>query len=162
MAETKARGLFALSLMCVRRKKSPSPIQKGRPPLKLFRQAIIIFGIYLLGEWISKSFHLMVPGNILGMLMLLGLLCSRRIKLEQVEDMAGFLLDHLAFFFIPAGVGILSIYADIRGIWPQLLLICVVTTAITMAAAGKMTDAVLTNHHARNDKGDASHAASDR
>lgn len=130
--------------------------------MKLFRQAIIFFGIYLLGEWISKTFHLMVPGNILGLLILLGLLCSRRIKLEQVEDMAGFLLDHLAFFFIPAGVGILTIYTSIRGIWPQLLLICIITTVITMAAAGKVTDAILSFQDTKQSKGGARHAASDR
>lgn len=111
--------------------------------MKFFRQAIIIFGIYLLGDWISKTFYWMVPGNIVGMLILLGLLCSKMLKLEQVEAMAGFLLDHLAFFFIPAGVGILSIYAGIQGIWLKLLLICVITTAITMAATGKMADALL-------------------
>jgi len=48
----------------------------------------------------------MVPGNIVGMLILLGLLYSKMLKLEQVEAMAGFLLDHLGVFslFLP-GVG---------------------------------------------------------
>ena len=42
--------------------------------MKLFRQSIIILGIYLLGELISKGLNLPVPGNIIGMLLLLLLL----------------------------------------------------------------------------------------
>ena len=38
--------------------------------MKLFREAIIIFGIYLMGELISGLLNLPIPGNILGMLIL--------------------------------------------------------------------------------------------
>ena len=76
--------------------------------MKIFREALLILGIYLIGEVISKGFSLPLPGNILGMLILLLLLMTKVIKVEKIESVSNFFLDHLAFFFIPAGVGLIS------------------------------------------------------
>ena len=104
--------------------------------MKLFREAIIILGIYLLGEFISSILSLPIPGNILGMIILLVLLCTKIIKLEQIETISNFLLDHLAFFFIPAGVGLMSSVGIIKDTWLKLLIVCVSTTIITIAITG--------------------------
>ena len=58
--------------------------------MKLFREAIIILGIYLIGELISKGFSLPLPGNILGMIILLILLCTKIIKVDDVENVSDF------------------------------------------------------------------------
>ena len=104
--------------------------------MKLFREAIIILGIYLLGEFISNMLSLPIPGNILGMIILLVLLCTKIIKLEQIETISNFLLDHLAFFFIPAGVGLMSSVGIIKDTWLKLIIVCVSTTIITIAITG--------------------------
>ncbi len=104
--------------------------------MKLFREAIIILGIYLLGEFISSILSLPIPGNILGMIILLVLLCTKIIKLEQIETISNFLLDHLAFFFIPAGVGLMSSVGIIKDTWLKLLIVCVSTTIIIIAITG--------------------------
>ena len=69
--------------------------------MKLFREAIIIFGIYLMGELISGLLNLPIPGNILGMLILLLLLCTKVIKLEQIETVSTFLLISCSIFLYP-------------------------------------------------------------
>ena len=104
--------------------------------MKLFREAIIILGIYLLGEFISSILSLPIPGNILGMIILLVLLCTKIIKLEQIETISNFLLDHLAFFFIPAGVGLMSSVGIIKDTWLKLIIVCVSTTIIIIAITG--------------------------
>lgn len=104
--------------------------------MKLFREAIIIFGIYLVGELLSGTLGLPIPGNILGMIILFILLCTKVIKLEQIENISKFLLDHLAFFFIPAGVGLMSSFGIIKDTWLKLILVCVVTTIIVIASTG--------------------------
>lgn len=104
--------------------------------MKLFREAIIIFGIYLVGEFISEALKLPLPGNILGMLILLILLCTKVIKLEQIETVSNFLLDHLAFFFIPAGVGLMSSAGIIKDTWFKLVIVCIITTVIIIASTG--------------------------
>ena len=104
--------------------------------MKLFREAIIIFGIYLLGVLIADVTRLPIPGNVIGMLILFLLLCFKVIKVEQISTISNFFLDHLAFFFIPAGVGLISSFSVIKNIWLQLLIVCFVTTAITMICTG--------------------------
>lgn len=104
--------------------------------MKLLRQLAIILIICVAGECINRFFRLPIPGNVIGMLILLALLCSGTIKTEQIEEVSEFLLSHLAFFFVPAGVGILSSLNVIKGNWISILLIIVISTIIIMAATG--------------------------
>jgi len=104
--------------------------------VKLFREALIILGIYLLGELLSKSLNLPVPGNILGMVILFILLCTKVIKVDNISTVTNFLLDHLAFFFIPAGVGLMSSIGIIKSTWWQLIVVCLSTTIIIIGVTG--------------------------
>ena len=104
--------------------------------MKLFREAIIIFGIYLLGVLIKDITGVPIPGNVIGMVILFLLLYLKVIKVEQISTISNFFLEHLAFFFIPAGVGLISSFSVIKNIWLQLLIVCFVTTAITMICTG--------------------------
>lgn len=104
--------------------------------MKLFREAIIIFGIYLLGVLITDITGVPIPGNVIGMVILFLLLYLKVIKVEQISTISNFFLEHLAFFFIPAGVGLISSFSVIKNIWLQLLIVCFVTTAINMICTG--------------------------
>ena len=104
--------------------------------MKLFREAIIICGIYLLGVLITDITGVPIPGNVIGMVILFLLLYLKVIKVEQISTISNFFLEHLAFFFIPAGVGLISSFSVIKNIWLQLLIVCFVTTAITMICTG--------------------------
>ena len=104
--------------------------------MKLFREAIIIFGIYLLGVLITDITGVPIPGNVIGMVILFVVLYLKVIKVEQISTISNFFLEHLAFFFIPAGVGLISSFSVIKNIWLQLLIVCFVTTAITMICTG--------------------------
>lgn len=104
--------------------------------MKIFREALIILSIYLLGEIISKGLGLPVPGNIIGMIILLILLCSNIINVEKVETISSFFLDHLAFFFIPAGVGLITSFDIIKSSLIEILFICVLATSIVITVTG--------------------------
>lgn len=111
--------------------------------MKIFREAIIILGIYLIGELISKGFSLPLPGNIIGMIILLVLLCTNVIKIEKVENISAFFLDHLSFFFIPAGVGLISSFASIKDSLVYILLLCLITTAIVIVSTGTVVQYII-------------------
>lgn len=104
--------------------------------MKLFREVIIIFGIAFAGEILSKSLSLPLPGSLCGMLILLVLLCTGIIKTQQIQTVSDFLLSHLAFFFIPAGVSLLSYFDAIANSWLWILVTCLITTFITMGVCG--------------------------
>ena len=110
--------------------------------MKLFREAIIIFGIYLLGVLITDITGVPIPGNVIGMVILFLLLYLKVIKVEQISTISNFFLEHLAFFFIPAGVGLISSFSVIKNIWLQLLIVCFITTVITMACTGRIVQRI--------------------
>lgn len=113
--------------------------------MKIFRQLILIIGMYIIGDILSTALHLPIPGNILGMIILLILLSTNVIKLEHVEDVSNFLLSHLSFFFIPAGVGLIASFHLIKSSFIQIILICIITTILTIGVTGKIVDMLLSN-----------------
>jgi len=76
--------------------------------LKFCQQVIILWAIC----WASNTFTAMtglpVPGNVVGVIVLFGLLSLGLVKLEHIQDAADFLLRHLVFFFIPISVGLMK------------------------------------------------------
>ncbi|MGL4453344.1 MAG: CidA/LrgA family protein [Sarcina sp.] len=111
--------------------------------MKLLREMLLVLAIYFVGEFLSKGLHLPLPGNILGMIILLILLCTKIVKVEQVDNVSTFLLDHLAFLFIPAGVGVLNAMNVLDGHIIQLLIIVVTSTMVIMAATGTIVQTVM-------------------
>jgi len=118
--------------------------------VKLFRETLIILGIYLLGELLSKLLNLPVPGNILGMVILFVLLCTKVVKVDNIVTVTNFLLDHLSFFFIPAGVGLMTSMGIIKSTWWQLIVVCVSTTIIIIGATGIIVQAISTRTKQKN------------
>lgn len=115
--------------------------------MKLLREAMLIIGIYFLGELLSKSLIKFMPGNILGMLILLLLLSTKIVKIEAIETVAKFLLDHLAFFFIPAGVGLITVVQLIEGNTIKLVAICIISTFIVMGITGLTVQFLINNRN---------------
>lgn len=121
--------------------------------MKIFREFILILIIYFLGEIISKTLNIPIPGNIIGMILLFLCLWIGIIKVEKVDNIANFFLDHLAFFFIPAGVGLMNSFADIKSSALKILIICIVTTIIVMAVTG-LTVQFIINKFGNKNKSD--------
>jgi len=81
-----------------------------------------------------------VPGNVVGIALLLLLLALRIIPLEWVEKGAEFLLGNMLLFFIPAAVGIVE-YRDLmaaRGL--GIVAVIAFSTAVVMAVSGVVAD----------------------
>lgn len=98
--------------------------------MKIIKQICIILGIC----WISMLIEFILPfafsASIIGMLILLAALLLRILKVEQVEDVADFLLQNMAFLFVPAGVSIMNYGAILKENAWQIFLICFVTTIV--------------------------------
>jgi len=73
-----------------------------------------------------------IPGTVLGMILLLLLLLTGIIKLEMIEEVSQFLLEHLVFLFVPAGVGIVSQLNIIKAEWLPILIIMIISTALAI------------------------------
>lgn len=104
--------------------------------MKLLRQLSIILVICFIGEVIHRFLHIPIPGNVLGMIILLIGLSTGLIKLSYIEEVSQFLLKHLAFFFVPAGVGIIACLNIIKGSLLSILAIVGISTVVVMATTG--------------------------
>jgi len=102
----------------------------------LIKQFSIILSIYFLGELLQKAFGLPVPGNILGMLILFFGLYTGVIKLEMIDRISDFLLDNLAFFFLPAGVSLITCFSVLEGKLTAVIGVSIISTVIILGATG--------------------------
>lgn len=104
--------------------------------MKYLIQFAIILAICFLGDLLHDYLHLLIPGNVLGMLLLLVFLLTGVVKLSMIEDVSNFLLKHLSFFFIPAAVGLITCFSILEGKWTALMFISVVSTFIIAVVTG--------------------------
>jgi len=98
--------------------------------MKYLRQLLIILSAYFAGLLLEYAMELPVPGVVLGLVILFLGLLSGIIKREAVEETADFLLTHMAFLFIPAGVGLMTSADVLRGNLLPFAVIILVTTAV--------------------------------
>jgi len=78
----------------------------------MLKQIAIILLCLLLGNVIKLILGVAVPGSVFGMIILFFLLKWNIIKKKDISDFSDFLLENMAFFFVPAGVGIV-LYMDL-------------------------------------------------
>jgi holin-like protein len=102
----------------------------------LLKQFSIILSIYFLGELIQKTLGLPIPGNVIGMLILFFSLYTGIIKLNMIGKISDFLLENLAFFFLPAGISLITCFALLEGKWTTILVVSLLSTVITLAVTG--------------------------
>ncbi len=104
--------------------------------MRVLLQLALILGICYAGELLNTYTGIPIPGNILGMLILLLLLCLKIIKLEQIREVSDFFLKRLSFFFLPPAIGLMLVGDDVKSQWPLLLFLCIVITIVTMVTTG--------------------------
>ena len=66
------------------------------------------------GEVISRFVVPLIPGPVIGLLLLLGYLVLRRGVPRHVEVVASALTQHLGLLFIPAAVGVVMYWPNLR------------------------------------------------
>lgn len=66
-----------------------------------------------LGELASKFLLPFIPGPVIGLILLLGFLCARKAVPQGTRLVASALVQHLGLLFVPAAVGVVLF-------WPQL------------------------------------------
>jgi holin-like protein len=91
------------------------------------------------GYTTAERLHLPLPGNLVGLLLLLALLWTRALKVEWVEDAASLLVRHLAFFFIPITVGLMAYGPLFKHDGLAMLVTLIASAAAGIAATGIST-----------------------
>lgn len=118
--------------------------------MKYIKQFLIILLISALGEGLYVLLPLPIPASVYGLVLMLAALISKVLKVEQVKETADFLIEIMPVMFIPAGVGLLTAWGDLKPIWIPISVIIVATTVFVMVVTGWVTQAVIR----RNRKGE--------
>jgi holin-like protein len=106
------------------------------------KQFSIILAVTCVGEILKYFIPLPIPASIYGLVLMLVLLISGLVKLEDVNDVATFLIEIMPMMFIPAGVGLMTAWSKLRPVLLPVLFITFATTVLVMFVTGKVTDAL--------------------
>ena len=115
--------------------------------MKLFNQLALILGIWAVGEYISSFLQniIVIPGNIIGMILLFLLLQFKVIKLDSVDELGGLLLNNMAIFFVPAGVSLIRSLDLISDNIFVLLITIFFSTIAVMYITGFVVEKMISN-----------------
>jgi len=100
------------------------------------RGFLIILALLGIGNLISRSINGLVPGSVLGMMLMYAGLQTKIIKSEWVATTSNALTGNMALFFVPAGVGIMVAFDILAKSWHEILFISLVSTICVIAAVG--------------------------
>ena len=106
--------------------------------MKIYFQLLIIFGFSFVGDTLSNSLHLPVPGSILGMIFLFLALQFKVLKFTDVDEVGSFLINNMTILFLPAGVGIMAKWSLISDFWWQIALIVLLALIVNVFVLGHL------------------------
>lgn len=111
--------------------------------MKYVKECAVILGITLAGEWLNDVLPFPVPAGVYGLFLMLLLLCLGVLKLEQVEATGNFLLDIMPVLFVPAAVGLMESFEQLRPVLVPVAGVCAISTLVVMGATGITAEAFI-------------------
>ena len=84
-----------------------------------------------------------VPASIYGLILLFGLLKGGVLRLEEVEDVGGLLLELMPLLLVPASVSFLTVLDTIQGMLLPVLIMGFVGTVLVMLVTGAVSQALV-------------------
>ena len=106
-------------------------------------QLAIIFGVSFAGELLNAILPLPVPASVYGLVIMFLLLCTKIVKLEQVENVAEFMMSIMPLFFIEPTVGIMNSYGLVKGKILPLFIACFLSFVVVMVVTGLISQAII-------------------
>ncbi|UXY16251.1 CidA/LrgA family protein [Chitiniphilus purpureus] len=107
----------------------------------------VICAFLLAGEAVGRLLGLPVPGAVLGMLLLTAWLMGRRQVPARLARVSAGLLRYLPLLFVPAGVGLMALGPTLAREGIAMLLVLLLSSAITLAATALTLQWLLRRRH---------------
>ena len=125
--------------------------------MKFLKQLSLILFFYIVGELISHLIrliipNLLIPGSLIGMLLLFILLITKVIKFDWIDTVSDFFLKNMAFFFIPSVVSLMAYFEIITPILWKLFVILFTSFIITFFFVGLSVKLTLRIMNKKGDK----------
>ncbi|MDE6203796.1 MAG: CidA/LrgA family protein [Lachnospiraceae bacterium] len=105
------------------------------------------FGIILLLSFVGEILHMLlplpVPASIYGIILLFLCLEWKIISVSAVKETSSFLIEIMPVMFIPAAVGLMDAWENIKTAWLSYAVITMVSTFVVMAVSGKAVQFIM-------------------
>ncbi|MFT7003239.1 MAG: holin-like protein [Sulfurimonas sp.] len=112
---------------------------------------IILLIFQLIGESLTILFSLIIPGPIIGMVLLLLFLLIRKKSYESLDTAVLWLIRYLPLLIIPAAAGIITQFDVIsKEFWPIVLSLSI-GTFVSLALSMKVMDILITKQGKNNE-----------
>ena len=117
--------------------------------MKYIRQFGIILLITFIGEIMHELIPIPVPAGIYGIVLLFTGLKTGIVPLSEVKDASKFLIQIMPLMFIPAGVGLIDSWGELRPILLPVIVLLLVSTVLVMGVSGQVTQQMM--HHGKKE-----------
>ena len=120
--------------------------------MKYLKQFLIIILVSCIGEVLNYLIPLPIPATIYGLIIMLALLILKIIPLHAVKETAEFLIEIMPVMFIPAGVGLIVYWTQLKKILLPVCVIIIVSSILVMMVTGKVSDFLIRMKGAKKDE----------
>lgn len=103
---------------------------------------VILYLFYMIGTFIQTTFNLLIPGSVIGLILLFILLITNIFKVSWIKDGAQFMVNHLVLFFIPPTVGVMNYFNVFAGKGFLLVIITVISTILVIGTSGFISELI--------------------
>jgi holin-like protein len=111
--------------------------------MKYLKQFLIIIFISFIGEILKELLPLPIPASIYGMVILFVALVTKVIKLDAIRETSKFLIEIMPVMFIPAGVGLMSLWGVLSEMLVPVCIITVVTLVTVIVVTGHVSQFII-------------------
>ena len=120
--------------------------------MKHVQQFSIILLISVIGELLKTFLPLPVPASVYGMVLLLVCLCTKVIKLDQIQETADFMLAAMPLVFVGPGVALMESFGLMKDSLLGILVISVLSTMLVMVLTGMLAQILVRRKRDREDE----------
>lgn len=118
--------------------------------MKYINQFLIIMAISFIGELLGLLLPLPIPASVYGLAIMLVCLFTRIIKLNQIEDVADWLILVMPVLFVPSAVSLINVSDAILNDLLIIATVTIISTIVVMVTTGKVAQLIITrkeNNH---------------
>jgi len=120
---------------------APTPASAARPVqsvpahrLRAVVQVVALSAVWFAADWLTRKLGWSISPGVIGLLGMLGLLLTGKVRVGWVKDGANWFLGELVLFFIPCVVAVVNYLPLFRREGVQLVIAVTVGTVLVMTA----------------------------
>ncbi|MDO5715640.1 MAG: CidA/LrgA family protein [Tissierellia bacterium] len=105
--------------------------------MKALKGFFVISLCLMVGVWLQSKIPFPIPEAVYGMIIFFILLRLQWVQVKEMEKAGLGLLEYLAFFFVPAGVNIMTEFDNIKSHSVKIVSVILLSMVITLVVTGR-------------------------